>query len=143
MAVAHELAGGKHGRHELGAIDDCIETALEQADELLRGVAPQARGLVIDRLELLLGDVAVIALELLLGAELLAVIGQLAAAALAMLARAVFPLVVGALRTAPNVLAKPAVDFVLGVNAFRHAADSKAKSGLSRGAPCASSQCLC
>jgi hypothetical protein len=45
---------------------------------------------MIDLLELLLGDVAVIALQLLLGAQLHAEVGHLALAALAVLAGAVF-----------------------------------------------------
>src|SRR5581483_291790 len=110
-----------HGRDELGAIDDGVEPALEEPDQLFRRVAAQPRGLLVDPLELLLGDVAVIALELLLGPELLAVIGQLAAAALPMLARPVFALVERALGPAPNILAEPPVDLMLGVNAFRHA----------------------
>ncbi len=44
MAMADELAGGKRCRHELGAIDDRIQTALQQADHVLAGVAVAARG---------------------------------------------------------------------------------------------------
>ena len=80
----------------------------------------EPRRLAVDRLELLLGDVAVIALQLLLGAKLLAVVGKLAAAPLAVLTRSVFTLVVGALRRAPNILAEPAVDLMLRVDTFRH-----------------------
>src|SRR5262245_15099166 len=80
---------------------------------MLRGVAGAADRLVIDVLELLLRDVAVIALELLLGAELDAEIGELALPTLAVLARAVFAAVDGAFRAAPDVLAVAAVDLVL------------------------------
>ena len=52
---------------------------------------------MVDGLELLLGDIAVIALELLFGAKLLAIVGQLATATLAVLARSVFALILGAL----------------------------------------------
>jgi hypothetical protein len=38
-----------------------------------------------------------------------------------MLAGAIFPLVERALGPAPDILAEPPVDLVLGVNAFRHA----------------------
>src|SRR3546814_15200920 len=38
VAVVHELAGGEDGRHELGAVDDRIEAALQRADEVLAGV---------------------------------------------------------------------------------------------------------
>src|SRR5262249_37293621 len=120
MAVADELPGCEHGRNELGTIDDGIEPALEQPDQILAGVASEPRGLAVDRLELLLGDVAVVALQLLLGAKLLAVVGELPAAALAMLARSVFTLVVWALWPAPDILAEAAVDLMLRVYTFRH-----------------------
>src|SRR6185312_15979224 len=110
MAVAHELPGREHGRDEFRAIDDCVEPPLQEPDQLLRGVAPKPGRLAIDRFELLLGDVRVIALQLLLGA-----------AALTVLARTVFALVIRALGTAPDILAEPPVDLVLGVNAFGHA----------------------
>src|SRR5690606_29310542 len=109
-----ELAGGPDRRHELGAVDDGVEPALEQADQQLAGIAALALGLAVGAQELLLGDVAVIALELLLGAELQAEVRHLALAALAVLAGAVFALVHGALRAAPDVLAHAAVELVLG-----------------------------
>ena len=58
------------GRHELRAVDDRVEAALQQADQVLAGVAAQPLGLGVDAAELLLGQVAVVALELLLGAQL-------------------------------------------------------------------------
>src|SRR4029077_16898389 len=87
----------------------------------------------VDRLELLLGDVAVIAFQLLLGAELLAVVGKLAAAPLAVLAGPVFTLVVRALRPAPNILAEPAVDLMLRVHTFRHSQKLQSRIELARG----------
>ena len=86
------------------------------------GLAPgkHAAGLLEGLLELLLGDVAVIALQLLLGAQLQTIVAGLALAALAMLAGAIFALVVRALRAAPNILAEPAVDLMLRVDTFRH-----------------------
>src|SRR5208282_211907 len=93
MSVAHELARGEDRRHELHAVDDGIEPALEELDEMLARVAAPPDRLGVVAAELALGDVAVIALELLLGRELDAVIGGLAAA-LAVLAGAVFALVV-------------------------------------------------
>src|SRR5262245_26745307 len=136
MAVADELPRREHGRHEFGAIDDGIETALEQTDQLFGSVAAKPRRLAIDGLELLLGDIAVIAFQLLLGAKLLAIIGKLAAAALSVLAGAIFALVIGALRPAPDILAEPSVDLVLVVNAFRHASNTpKSNQALSRGDP--------
>jgi hypothetical protein len=38
VAVVDELARREHGRHELGAIDDGVEPALQQADQ----VAPES-----------------------------------------------------------------------------------------------------
>jgi hypothetical protein len=90
MAVVHELARGEDGRHELRAVDHGVEAALQQADQVLTGVAAQTLGLGEDAAELLFGQVAVIALQLLLGAQLQAEVGQLALAALAVLAGAVF-----------------------------------------------------
>src|SRR6185437_12145848 len=120
VAVADQLASGPDRRRELGAIDDHVETALEQADQVLRRVALHRDRLDIVPLELLLGDVAVIALELLLGAKLDAVIGELALAALAMLAGAIFAAVHGALGTSEDVLAHAAVELILGAGALGH-----------------------
>src|SRR3546814_7737947 len=64
--------------------------------------------------------VAVIALQLLLGFKLNAVVADLALAALAVLAGAVFALVDRAFRATPDVFAHPAVEFVLGAGALRH-----------------------
>ena len=89
MAVVDELAGGERRRHELGAIDDRVQTAFQQPDQVLGGVALAARGLLVGAGELLLGQVAVVALQLLLGAQLQAEIGDLGLAALAVLAGAV------------------------------------------------------
>jgi hypothetical protein len=48
VAVIDELARGEHGGDELGAIDHRVETALEQADQVLTGVALHPAGLDID-----------------------------------------------------------------------------------------------
>ena len=40
---------------------------------------------------------------------------------LPVLARAIFALIEGALRPAPDILAEPSVDLMLGANTFRHA----------------------
>jgi len=93
---------------------------LEQADEVLAGIAAQADRLGVVAAELLLGDVAVVALELLLGAQLRAEVAHLALAALAVLAGAVLAAVDGALRAAPDVLAHAAVELVLRLNPLRH-----------------------
>ena len=86
--------------------------------------ALQAQGLDVIFVELPLGNVAVVALDLLLGLELGAEVGGLALAALAMLAWAVFTLVEGAAGAAPDVLAHAAVDLVLRFCALRHRGSS-------------------
>ena len=65
-------------------------------------------------LELLFGDVAVIALELLLGAQLQAEVGDLALAALTVLAGAIFAAVDRALVPSEDVFADAAVELILG-----------------------------
>src|SRR5205814_9632406 len=79
-----------------------------------------AGGLLVDPADLLLGQVAVVALQLLLGAQLKAEVGDLLLAALAVLAGAVGPRVDRGFRTAPDVLAHPAVELVLGAMALGH-----------------------
>ena len=120
VAVADQLAGRPDGRRELGTVDDHVETTLEETDEVLRRVALHAAGFDEGPLELLLGDVAVIALELLLGAKLQAEVGHLALAALAVLAGAIFAAVDRALGTSEDVLAHAAVELILGAAALRH-----------------------
>src|SRR6185369_13252909 len=97
-----------------------VEPLLEQADQVLRGVALHRRGLGIGAAELLLGDVAVIEQKILLGAQLQAIVAGLALAALAMLTGAVFALVDRAFRATPDVLAHPAVELVFGAGALGH-----------------------
>src|SRR5439155_2830686 len=79
-----------------------------------------AAGLDINAVELALADIGVIALELLLGAQLHAEVGELALAALAVLAGTVFPAVHGALRASPDVLAHTAIDLVFRLTALSH-----------------------
>src|SRR5438105_337685 len=90
------------------------------------GVALQADRFLVDAVELLLGDVAVISLELLLGAQLRAEVRHFAFPALPVLAGAVFATVHRALRAAPDVLAHAAVKLVLGRNSLRHRVSSRA-----------------
>src|SRR5262249_16105968 len=97
-----------------------VETAFQEADQVLAGVALHAAGLDIDAVELALGDVGVVALQLLLGAQLYAEVRELALAALAVLAGAVFPAVHGALRAAPDILAHTAIDLVFRLTALCH-----------------------
>ncbi len=70
MAVVDELASSPNGRNELGAVDDGVQARLEQADQVFRGVTLATVCFVVDGAELLFADVAVVALKLLLGAEL-------------------------------------------------------------------------
>ncbi len=120
MAVVDELTGSEDRRNELGAVDECVETRLEQADQVFRGVTTTTFGFFEDRAELLLADIAVVALQLLLGTELNTEVRKLGLAALAVLARAVLAAVDRGLRTAPDVFAHTAVDFVLGCSALAH-----------------------
>ena len=91
VAVVDQLARGERGDGEFHAVADRVEPALQQFDQLLRGVAAAADGFLVVLAELLLADVAVVALQLLLGHQLGAVVGGLLAA-LAVLAGAVFAL---------------------------------------------------
>src|SRR5690606_38189661 len=102
VAVGDELTGREHGGNELGPVDDGVETALEQADQGLAGVLLDAGGFRIELAERLLGDRAVVALELLLGTQLQAVIRGLALAALAVLAGAISTGIERGLRTTPD-----------------------------------------
>src|ERR1700709_2862489 len=120
VAVIDELARGENGGDELGAIYHHVETALEQADQVFTGVALHAAGFDIDAVKLALADVGVVALQLLLGAQLHAEVGELALAALAVLAGAVFTAIDGALRAAPDILAHTAIDLVLRLTALSH-----------------------
>src|SRR5579859_985727 len=120
MAVIDELARRKRGRNELGAIDDRIQPAFQKPDQVFGGVALAPRGLVIDAAELLFGQVAVVAFELLLGAQLQAEIGNLLLAALTVLARTVSAFVDRGFRATTDVFAHTAVEFVLGAVALGH-----------------------
>src|SRR5262249_4021234 len=83
--------------------------------------------------ELPLSDVAVVALEFLLGLQLRAKIRQLLGAALSMLTWPVGPLVHGALGSAPEVLAHPAIEFVFGSRALAHSASNSTENRDFRG----------
>ena len=87
------LACGENGWGELGAVYNHVQTTLEQTNKVLRGIALHVAGFLIRALELLFSYVAIIALKLLLGAQLNTIIGKLAFTALTMLAGAIFTLV--------------------------------------------------
>src|SRR5260221_9036720 len=112
VAVADELARGEHGGNELRPVDDGIEPALEQSDHVRAGIASHANGFGVNAAELPLGNIAVIAAQLLLGAQLHAVVGYLAFAALPVLAGTIFAAVDWALGAAPHIFAHSAVDLV-------------------------------
>ena len=89
----------------------------QERDQVLAGVALAACRLGEDAAELALADIAVIALQLLLGHQLHAVVGRLLAP-LSVLAGAVIALVEGALGPPPEIDAEAAIDLVLGIRAF-------------------------
>src|ERR1700733_11644575 len=120
MAVADELTGGEYGRDEFSAIDDRIEPAFQEPDHVGAGIAFQPPRLVVDAAEVPLRHVGVVALELLLGAQLHAVIRQLALAPLPVLAGAILAFVDRTFRPPPDVLSHPAVDLVLRLMALGH-----------------------
>src|SRR5262249_11102332 len=96
VAVTDELARSEHRGHELRPIDHGVEPALEQRNHVRAGIALHTDRFHIDTAELPLGDIAVIAAQLLLGAQLHAIVGELALAALAVLAGTIFAAGVGA-----------------------------------------------
>ena len=118
MAVADDLPRGEDRGREFGAIDDHVQPLFEQADQVLAGIALHPRSFLIGALELLFSHIAVVTLQLLLGAQLNAIVRQLALAALPVLAGAIGTAVDGALRAAPDVFAHAAVKFVLGAFAL-------------------------
>ena len=120
MAVVHELACGKNGCDELCAVDNRGQAALEQADQVFTSIAFNTLGLTVDAAELLFGQVAVVAFELLLGAQLDTEIRDFTLAALTVLAGAIFATVDRGFWAAPNVFAHTAIEFVLGRRAFGH-----------------------
>src|SRR6185369_9587281 len=95
-------------------------------------VARLARGFLVVATELPLGDVAVIALQLLLGAQLRAIVGKLARLPLAVLAGSIGPLADGALVAAPDVLPHAAVKLEFGGRALGHACFGLKDSGIGR-----------
>ncbi|QTK78230.1 hypothetical protein AT6N2_C0307 [Agrobacterium tumefaciens] len=131
VAMVDELTRSENGRNELGAVDDGVQTRLEQADQVFRSIALATVCFVEGGAELLFAQFAVVALELLLGAQLRAEVAHLALAALAVLARAVFAAVNRGLRTAPDVFAHAAVNFILSRFALAHRISfSKGYAGL-------------
>ena len=120
VTVADDLASSEDRWGELGAVYDHVEAAFEQTDKVLRRIALHVACFMIRAPELLFGHVAVIALQLLLGAELSAVVGHLAFTALTVLTGAVFTLVDRGFRATPDVFTHPAVKFILRAFAHRH-----------------------
>src|SRR6185437_15527650 len=95
-AVAHHLAGLVAAGRETGTVDDVVEAALEDAQQVLAGAARLAAGLLVVAAELLLKD-AVDAGALLLLAHLHQILAVLAATA-AVLTRGVGTVLDRALR---------------------------------------------
>ena len=113
------LAGGEDRGDELHPVDHGIQAALQQADQVLRGIPLGVVGLLEIAAELALADIAVIALQFLLGLQLQPEVGGLLAP-LAVEARAVFALVEGGFGPAPEIYPETAVDLVLGADALGH-----------------------
>lgn len=118
MAVADKLTGSKHGWCELRTINDGGKAPFKKADQILRCIALHPVSSLVALLELLFRNVAVISLELLLGLELKAIVGNLAFAALTVLAGSIFAAVNGRLGATPDVFAQTAVELVLGAMAL-------------------------
>src|SRR4029077_17058338 len=88
VPVIDQLTRGERCGHQLHAVDDSIEAALEQLDQIVAGVAAPTVRFFIKSPELALADIRIIAFELLLGGELGSEVRRLLAA-LAVLAGAV------------------------------------------------------
>ncbi len=119
MAVVDKLARGEHGWHEFHAVDHGVQTALKNTDQVLRRVATAAHGFVIIATEFLLGDVAVVSLELLFSHQVGAVVGFVTST-LTVLSGAAFAIVDGAFGTSPKVDAEASIDLVLRFNTSAH-----------------------
>ena len=116
--MVDELPGGEHRRHEFRAVYGSVEPALEQPHQVLAGVAAPAHRFLVDAAELAFPDIAVVALEPLLGHELGPIFRRLAPA-LAVLARTIFATVEGTLGPAPEI------DLQAAIGALRHVAVSR------------------
>src|SRR5439155_11534200 len=127
VVVADQLPGSPDRRREFRAIGDHVGALLDQSDEVLGRVPLHGDCLSVVLLELLLGNVAVIALELLLGAKLDAVVAELALAALPVLAGTIFTAVDRALGPSEDVLAHAAVELIFGAGALRHVSFSNSR----------------
>ncbi len=95
MAMVDELTRCKHGGNEFGAVDNRIQTALEQTNQVFAGITTDTLGFSIDAAELFFSQITVITFKLLLGAQLQTKVRQFCLAALAMLAGAIFAAVNG------------------------------------------------
>ena len=90
MAVVHELARSEDSRHEFGTVNYSIQATLQKADQLLACVASKTLSFPIDAAELLFGQIAIIAFQLLFRAQLCAEIRKFPFATLTVLAGAIF-----------------------------------------------------
>ena len=115
-----ELTGGENGWNKLHAVYDSIQTTLQQTDQGFRCITLHTNGFVIGTTELFFGDVAVIAFQLLLGAQLNAVITWTALAGLTMLTGAIITDVYRAFGATPKVDTEGSVNLVFSFNTFAH-----------------------
>ena len=108
VAVVYELTSSENCRNELGAVNNGVQTTLEQTNQVFTCVTLDTFRVREDATELFFGQVAVVTLQLLLGAQLDTEVGQLALTTLAVLAGAVFTTVNGGFRTTPDVFTRSA-----------------------------------
>ena len=119
VAMVDKLPRREHRRHELHTVDHRVKPLLEQTDEVLASVTAASHRFVVSTTELLLRNIAVVATQALLGAELNTIVARFAAS-LPMLARAVFSDVHRALGPAPQVFPEAAVELVFRTQSFGH-----------------------
>mgnify|MGYP003636780745 CR=1 FL=1 len=85
VAVVHELACSKYRGHEFGAVHNSVQPAFQQTNQVFTRIAFYTLGFTVDAAELLFGQVAIVTLELLLGAQLNTKVRNLALTALTVL----------------------------------------------------------
>src|SRR5579872_5522372 len=119
MAMIDQLAGGERRRRQFHPVDGRVEPALQEADQVLAGIALAAHRLLVEAAELAFADIGVITFELLLGRKLGAVIRRFFAP-LAVLPGTIFAAIERAFRTAPQIDAETPIDLVLRFLALAH-----------------------
>ena len=111
VSVVDELTGGKDGRHELGFVNQVVQTGFQNADQVFGRIAASSDRFGIIFAQLFFGNVAVIGFQSLFGLQLFAVVGQFFLTR-TVLTRTVFAFKKRALRIAPQVGVQAAVCFL-------------------------------